>query len=205
MDISTLADHRSGDGLGRGALVLWAGHRVDDASGVESYVAEFRAKRLTYFLPGGDTLTLAVAIARHRNCAVIRRRGVSAAIRGAQPGAVMYPEFKHLTMKAGCTGYAVWIAGGHVAWVDAHAQFTPIGGGNVQANRSTEPWRRRSHPAGIGPRPIQSSVLSNGEICREANGCQPAPLLGRRAIRSAAHADRMHMGVSTALVDGVLG
>ena len=41
---------------------------------------------------------------------------VRAAIRGAQQGVVMYPEFKHLTCLAGCAGYTVWITGRHVSY-----------------------------------------------------------------------------------------
>ncbi|HTR00960.1 MAG TPA: hypothetical protein VMH83_13260, partial [Candidatus Acidoferrum sp.] len=41
---------------------------------------------------------------------------VQAAIKGAQQGTVMYPEFKQLSMQAGCTGYTVWIAGRHVTY-----------------------------------------------------------------------------------------
>ena len=42
--------------------------------------------------------------------------GVKAAIRGAQQGVVMYPEFVHLTKQAGCASYVVWIAGRHVTY-----------------------------------------------------------------------------------------
>ena len=42
---------------------------------------------------------------------------VRAAILGAQQGRVMYPEFKHLSQRAGCIGYTVWIAGRHVTYL----------------------------------------------------------------------------------------
>jgi uncharacterized protein YbcV (DUF1398 family) len=42
---------------------------------------------------------------------------VRAAIRGAQQGRVMYPEFKRLSMQAGCIGYIVWLAGRHVSYL----------------------------------------------------------------------------------------
>jgi uncharacterized protein YbcV (DUF1398 family) len=41
---------------------------------------------------------------------------VQAAIRGAQQGVVMYPQFKTLSRQAGCVGYTVWIAGRHVSY-----------------------------------------------------------------------------------------
>jgi uncharacterized protein YbcV (DUF1398 family) len=85
-------------------------------AGVESYVADYRAKRLTCYLADGDNLTLAVEMP---DVGIKRPRdadGVRAAIRGAQQGVVMYPEFKHLTMQAGCIGYMVWISGRHVSY-----------------------------------------------------------------------------------------
>lgn len=85
-------------------------------AGVESYVADYRAKRLTYYLPDGDNLTLAVEMPDVGIAPAFDRAAVKAAIRSAQQGVVMYPEFKQLTMQAGCTGYTVWIAGRHVAY-----------------------------------------------------------------------------------------
>ena len=85
-------------------------------AGVESYVADYRAKRLTYYLPDGDSLTLAVEMSDTDIAQAFDAAGVKAAIRGAQQGVVMYPEFKHLTMQAGCIGYTVWIAGRHVSY-----------------------------------------------------------------------------------------
>jgi len=41
---------------------------------------------------------------------------VRAAIRGAQCGRVMFPEFLRLTRAAGCVGYMAWLAGRHVAY-----------------------------------------------------------------------------------------
>ncbi len=85
-------------------------------AGVESYLADYRARRVTYYLPDGDTVTLAVEIPDIQVAGAFSADGVKAAIRGAQQGRVMYPEFKRLTMQAGCTGYTVWIAGRHVTY-----------------------------------------------------------------------------------------
>ena len=72
--------------------------------------------RCTYCLPDGETLDLHTpmpdaAIAQDFDAAALR-----AAIRAAQQGAVMYPEFKKLSRQAGCIGYTVWIAGRHVSY-----------------------------------------------------------------------------------------
>jgi uncharacterized protein YbcV (DUF1398 family) len=85
-------------------------------AGVESYAADYRTGRTTYYLPDGATLGLAVEmpdvpIARDFDVDAVR-----SAIRGAQQGVVMYPQFKRLTRLAGCIGYTVWIAGRHVTY-----------------------------------------------------------------------------------------
>jgi len=85
-------------------------------AGVESYVADYRTQRSTYYLPDGDTLSLElpmpdVDIAHDFDAAALQ-----AAIRGAQQGSVMYPQFKELSRRAGCIGYTVWIAGRHVSY-----------------------------------------------------------------------------------------
>lgn len=85
-------------------------------AGVESYGVDYRARRSTYVLPDGDTLDMPtpmpdVAIAQDFDAAALQ-----AAIRGAQQGEVMYPEFKKLSRQAGCVGYTVWVAGRHVSY-----------------------------------------------------------------------------------------
>ncbi|MBL8389852.1 MAG: DUF1398 family protein [Hydrogenophaga sp.] len=84
--------------------------------GVESYYVDYRCGRATYFLPDGDSLDLAFGKPAEGIAEVFDGDGVRAAIRGAQRGEVMYPEFKALTQRAGCAGYTVWIAGRHVSY-----------------------------------------------------------------------------------------
>ena len=86
------------------------------AAHVESYQVDYRAGRTTYYVPDGESMDLhfdrpEVAIADSFDADAIR-----AAIRGAQEGSVMYPEFKRLSRRAGCVGYTVWIAGRHVTY-----------------------------------------------------------------------------------------
>ena len=84
--------------------------------GVEAYFADYRAGRTTYYLPDGSTHAVDlpspdVAIADGFDAG-----GVQQAIRGAQAGRVMYPEFLRLSRAAGCVGYVVWLAGRHVSY-----------------------------------------------------------------------------------------
>ncbi|WP_010582010.1 DUF1398 family protein [Schlesneria paludicola] len=85
-------------------------------AGVESYYVDYRACRTTYYFPCGDTLTLDNSASEAEIGESFDGAAIQAAIRGAQQGTVMYPEFKRLSQKAGCASYAVWIAGKHVAY-----------------------------------------------------------------------------------------
>lgn len=87
-----------------------------DAAGVESYVADYRLHRTAYYLPEGETLEIALDKPGVDIAYAFDAQAVQAAIRGAQRGEVMYPEFKRLTCEAGCIGYTVWIAGRHVTY-----------------------------------------------------------------------------------------
>ena len=86
-------------------------------AGVESYHVDYRSGRATYYLPGGETLDCGFERAAGTIGAAFDVEGIRSAIRGAQSGLVMYPEFKRRTQQAGCVGYTVWIAGRHVAYL----------------------------------------------------------------------------------------
>jgi len=85
-------------------------------AGVESYAIDYRACRATYYLPDGDTLAVEQPPPEAPIGDAFDTAAVIAAIRGAQAGRVMYPEFKRLTQAAGCIGYTVWLAGRHVSY-----------------------------------------------------------------------------------------
>jgi len=84
--------------------------------GVESYLVDYRAGRTTYYFPDGEVLTLETHHPHETVADSFDAPGVQAAIRGAQQGVVMYPEFVHLTKQAGCASYVVWIAGRQVTY-----------------------------------------------------------------------------------------
>jgi uncharacterized protein YbcV (DUF1398 family) len=85
-------------------------------AGVESYVADYRTQRTTYYLPDGETLGLDTPMPEVEIAQDFDAAALQAAIRGAQQGSVMYPQFKKLSGQAGCIGYTVWIAGRHVSY-----------------------------------------------------------------------------------------
>jgi uncharacterized protein YbcV (DUF1398 family) len=83
---------------------------------VESYHVDYRSGRSTCYLPDGATLDLSFERPHEAIAEAFDGDAVRAAILGAQQGRVMYPEFKLLSQRAGCTGYTVWIAGRHVTY-----------------------------------------------------------------------------------------
>ena len=108
--------HEAANGSNEGRLHFGQVIGLMLEAGVESYVADYRARRSTYYLPDGDTLSMDVQMPDVEIPQAFDVEAVKAAIRGAQQGAVVYPEFKRLTRQAGCIGYAVWISGRHVTY-----------------------------------------------------------------------------------------
>ncbi|MDP4074416.1 DUF1398 family protein [Acidovorax sp. A1169] len=85
-------------------------------AGAEAYFADYRSNATTYYLPGGETHTVALQKPATPITQGFDAAGVQVAIRGAQRGEVMYPEFLELSRAAGCVGYMVWLAGRHVSY-----------------------------------------------------------------------------------------
>ena len=84
--------------------------------GVESYFADYRADVTTYYLPDGSTHAVALAPPDVAIPDAFDAASIQQAIRGAQSGRVMYPEFLRLSRAADCVGYVTWIAGRHVTY-----------------------------------------------------------------------------------------
>jgi len=98
-------------------------------AGVESYSVDYRCGRVTYYLPGGETLTLELGVAKSNIADEFSAQGIKVAILGAQQGEIMYPEFKRISQEAGCIGYTVWITGKHVTYYgrkgETHVEYFP--------------------------------------------------------------------------------
>jgi uncharacterized protein YbcV (DUF1398 family) len=84
--------------------------------GVETYLADYRRRENAYYLPSGETYAVKFAPPETSIAEAFDADEVGEAVRGAQSGAVKYPEFMQRTMNAGCIGYFVWIAGRHVQY-----------------------------------------------------------------------------------------
>lgn len=84
--------------------------------GIESYFADYRAERITYYAIGGATFTIALHSGSEAMPMQFDAPAVQDAIRKSQRGEIIYPEFLTLSRQAGTVGYFVWIAGRHVAY-----------------------------------------------------------------------------------------
>lgn len=86
------------------------------ALGVSAYGVDYRAGRATCYLPDDSTLDIPLEGKPARIAEAFSAADLTAAIRLAQRGEVMYPQFKALSQAAGCCAYTVWIDGRHVAY-----------------------------------------------------------------------------------------
>ncbi len=84
--------------------------------GVQSYFADYRAAATTYYLPDGSTHAVGLAPPDVPIADAFDASALQQAIRGAQSGQVMYPQFLRLSRAAGCVGYVTWITGRHVTY-----------------------------------------------------------------------------------------
>ncbi len=99
------------------------------AENVESYRADYRLGSTTYFMPSGESHTVALPTPTFAIGEAFDRDAIVAAIRASQRGEVKYPEFIARSMAAGCVGYVVWIAGKHVTYFgrrgETHVEHFP--------------------------------------------------------------------------------
>lgn len=84
--------------------------------GIESYHADYRLGMTHYYLPAGETHSVALSVPPQGIPQSFDAELLKAAIRGAQRGELKYPEFVARSMAAGCVGYTVWISGRHVSY-----------------------------------------------------------------------------------------
>lgn len=85
-------------------------------AGVESYLVDYRAKQTTYHLKNDEHRILNMPDAEPLIAQTFDATVIKGAILGAQQGEILYPEFKQISMEAGCIGYVVWISGRHVCY-----------------------------------------------------------------------------------------
>lgn len=84
--------------------------------GLERYHADYARHETTYYMPDGQSLVVPVEHPNEPIAPTFDAGGVEAAVRQAQRGEIMYPEFLRQTFAAGCVGYFVQIAGRQVIY-----------------------------------------------------------------------------------------
>ena len=89
---------------------------------IESYFVDYRRGETTYYLPNGLSLRLNFDAQLEKISKIFDAEKIKSAIKQAQSGSVMYPEFKTLTYAAGCIGYIVWISGKKIDYLGCNGE-----------------------------------------------------------------------------------
>jgi uncharacterized protein YbcV (DUF1398 family) len=85
-------------------------------AGVEGYYVDYRARRTTYYLPNGQSHTVALPTPELAIPSDFDAAQLQDAIRSSQRGELRYPEFLVRSFNAGCIGYLVFFSGRHVVY-----------------------------------------------------------------------------------------
>jgi len=92
-------------------------------AGVGSYYADYRAGQTVYYPRAGEAVTKPLPTLEKLIGASFDAAALQSAIKGAQRGEIVYPDFLTLSMAAGCVGYHVWIDGHHVTYYGAKGEI----------------------------------------------------------------------------------
>ncbi len=97
--------------------------------GVERYHADFVRSEKTYYLPNGESEVVPNSPVSVTPAETFSAKGVEAAVRAVQAGAIKYKAFCEQVMAAGCVGYIVSMAGRRVVYYgrtgDSHVEWFP--------------------------------------------------------------------------------
>lgn len=99
------------------------------AAGVERYHADYSRMEATYYLPGGESCMVPMGHEPLTIAPAFSAPDVAAAVRQAQRGEILYPQFVRQTTDAGCVGYFVHLTGRRVLYFgregDVHTEWFP--------------------------------------------------------------------------------
>jgi len=84
--------------------------------GLERYHADYARHEIPYYMPDDESFVVSVEHPAERIAHAFSAKGVEAAVRAAQRGEIVYPEFLKQTFAAGCVGYFVQISGRQVIY-----------------------------------------------------------------------------------------
>jgi uncharacterized protein YbcV (DUF1398 family) len=97
--------------------------------GVERYHVDLTRDETTYYLPCGESHAFATGGPRDPIAGPFDAAAVEGAVRAAQRGEIIFPEFLRRIVAAGCVGYFTQITGRRVQYVgrtgDMHVEPFP--------------------------------------------------------------------------------
>jgi uncharacterized protein YbcV (DUF1398 family) len=98
-------------------------------AGVERYHADYSRGENTYYWPDGSSCVVSMEHEPMPSALEFSAAGVEGAVRQAQRGEIMYPEFTRQVLAAGCVGYFVQITGKCVQYFgrngEVHTEWFP--------------------------------------------------------------------------------
>jgi uncharacterized protein YbcV (DUF1398 family) len=98
-------------------------------AGIERYHADYSRMETTYYTPDGGSCVVAMNQEHSPIARAFSPALVEAAVRQAQQGQIMYPQFTQQVLAAGCVGYFVQISGQRVQYFgrdgDIHTEWFP--------------------------------------------------------------------------------
>jgi uncharacterized protein YbcV (DUF1398 family) len=99
------------------------------AAGIERYHADYSRRETTYYTAEGGSCVVPMEHGRAAIAEVFSAAALEAAVRQAQRGEIMYPEFTRQALEAGCVGYLVQIRGKRVQYFgrngEIHTEWFP--------------------------------------------------------------------------------
>jgi uncharacterized protein YbcV (DUF1398 family) len=99
------------------------------AAGIERYHADYTRMETTYYTPEGGSCAVPMAHDPPSIARAFSAAQVEAAVRQAQRGEIMYPQFTRQALAAGCVGYFVQITGKCVQYFgrngEVHTEWFP--------------------------------------------------------------------------------
>ncbi len=124
MTVKTCASLSAAGQIHFGDLVARLTH-----AGIERYHADYTRKETTYYTPDGGSCVEPMECAAAAISQEFSATQVQAAVRQAQRGEIMYPQFTRQVLEAGCVGYFVQLTGKCVQYFgrrgEIHTEWFP--------------------------------------------------------------------------------
>ena len=98
-------------------------------AGIERYHADYSRRETTYYTPEGGSCTVPMEHGEMPIAESFSAAQIETAVRQAQRGEIMYPQFTRQSLAAGCVGYFVQLSGRRVQYLgrngEIHTEWFP--------------------------------------------------------------------------------